>query len=73
MGVFDRSNGGIDRHGRREPTDPALTDTGTLSNPRIRGVHLLGKVVVGHDLVGQGGADAGDSDRHVLVRSQAMG
>src|SRR5215469_5377490 len=31
----------------------ALADAGALANPGVVGVHHLGEVVIGHDLVGQ--------------------
>ena len=36
-------------------------------------VSMLGEVVVGDDLFGKGGADAGDASTHAVVRSQAIG
>ena len=69
----DGGRGGLGRHVDRGAANPALTDAGPFSDPGVGGLHVLGEVVVGDDLFGKGGADAGDANTHAVVRSQAIG
>ncbi len=43
------------------PGDMTLFDTGTLPNPLVRGVDKLFQLMVGHDLLRQVAAGAGDT------------
>ena len=61
-GLGQRSLRGFDGQARRRAADVALTDAGALDDPLVARVERERHVVVGHHLVRDGDAPAGDAD-----------